>query len=845
MYNPRRRAKIDTPQFDSDYVRWEVIMKRIVFPLAILLCIAAYLIFVLAEKPVPPATEMETTAEPTSLEPTKENTVPEPVPVVDQPIEEPERGIRGVVQRVDGGTTVEGATVKVSTRKEGYPKAETTTDAEGRFVLDPETTGEFSFKVTHHTLVSERHSYRAIFFEDDPGPDLVIGMVSGGVVSGRVYDANTDAGIAGVEIGMNWNRRPGVKTDAEGLYKISGIRDGEQRLHIAHAKGYIDSPKNADGIHVSVVAGKEVSNVDIGLQPGVFATISGKVVDDQGNSVEGANIMAVSRERSLMNAESSKGKSDSDGTFFLEELQLAGGFYVTASTDASVSAEAGPLTLTNSGIQDLELILRPYGSISGIVVDETTGAAVKEPSFAVDSMYRRFGVNSIGGNSVNLDENGHFKLTNLPPGPYGLFIDATPNVHTTGIVEPLITIELEHGQHIKDVRLAIDHDRFRRSADSFAEMDLNPRPVEKPDEPKVGKVLGQVLHAHTGEAVTSFHLLARHKYMGESRSSQSIHDAEGRFTVEAKKGQTLSMEIESDGFVPFVEEVQGGIGEQSEKHITIRLEPGAIVDGAVVDTLGNSITGAQVFIEVDPGLIPRDHPVKTAGAVSDTNGLFRLDTLPKNVSRVFAKHPAYAVGWADVSPTGSIATPLTIVLREGGIIEGSVRKSGLPLPDLNVMVIDENRENLKLSTNRTDQNGNFRLEHIPPGNYTLYTYIERNRSQFVDAEVAEGMVTEVLVDFGGTGNTLKGSVLLNGETPFTFSVRVEIETMYGTDKLNTGMMQAGEYALTDLPLGSAKVHVSARMKDGTTAKESVTIPIVGGTLRQDFDLRSGVTAPLN
>lgn len=804
----------------------------------ILLAIGAYLLFRSNEQSTFLAPEFEAYTETSGTEEIEESAASEPEPKEEQPAEKPENGVRGIVELVETGERVEGATVKVSWRKEGYPKAETTTDENGTFFLDPETTGEFGIRVAHDTLVSEKRSYRAVFYDDDPGPEIVIGMVRGGTVSGRVYDANTNAGIAGVEIGVNRNRTPGAMTDAEGFYKITGVRKGIQQIQLAHAKGYLDSQTDSNGIELMVPLGGEISNVDIALQAGVFAVISGRVIDAEGDAVEGANVMALSYERSYADAETSKDKSDSDGIFNLEELQLAGGFYVAASTEESVSEEVGPLSLTNSGIQDLVLTLRPFGSISGIVVDETTGILVKEPSFAVDSLYRRFGGNSQGGRSGKLDENGKFTLVNLPPGPYGLFIDSSPNAFRSGFVRPLITIELAHGEHVKDVTLAIDYERYRRSADSFAEMDRNPRPVEKPDEPKVGKVVGQVLHAQTGEAVRAFHLLTRHKYMGESRSNQSVHDVEGRFTIDANNGQTLTIEIESDGFVPHIEEVQGGIGDQQEQQVTIRLKPGAIVEGVIVDASGNSITGAQVFIEVDPGLMPRDHPVKTASAVSGAEGLFRLNTLPRNVSRIYAKHPGYAVGWADVSPTGQSATPLTIMLREGGVIEGSIRQSGLPLPDVNVMMIDENRENLKLSTNRTDREGRFRLERVPPGLYTLYTYVERNRSQFVKAEVEEGMITEVLFDFGGTENTLEGTVLLNSEIPSSFSVRIEVDTDLGLDKFNTGMIQSGDYTLVDLPIGNAKVHVSAQMKDGTRGEETITIPITGGAGRQDFDLRS-------
>jgi hypothetical protein len=261
-----------------------------------------------------------------------------------------------------------------------------------------------------------------------------------------------------------------------------------------------------------------------------------------------------------------------------------------------------------------------------------------------------------------------------------------------------------------------------------------------------------------------------------------------------------------------------------------------LVDGEVVDSLGIAVAGAAVYIGVDPSLMDTDGRGNAPDAISGPDGTFRLDTLPNTATTIYASHPSFTVGSAEVTASAAASTRLRIVLREGGAIEGIVLRSGQPLAEQWIGVLNESGTNVRFSGDRTDSQGHFRLEHVTPGLYTTYVYIdEASRSLHIDAEVADGMSTQVDFDFDETDNTIEGTVLLDGQEPTALSVRAEIKTESGVEKIGFNSQNA-TYSLANLPLGEADVNVSASRSNGARASESFGVTITGGIVRKDLDL---------
>jgi hypothetical protein len=135
-----------------------------------------------------------------------------------------------------------------------------------------------------------------------------------GSVSGRVLDADTLAALAGVRVG---SREIGyVLTDHEGRYRFQGLKPG--RLSFSIPSGYMQDPWPSKV--VTVIAGREVSS---DFRYRLDAQISGRVLDEDGNPVVGAHVMAITRELGP------------DGEL---RYEAAGSFYSSATDDRGVYA---------------------------------------------------------------------------------------------------------------------------------------------------------------------------------------------------------------------------------------------------------------------------------------------------------------------------------------------------------------------------------------------------------------------------------------------------------------------------------------------------------------------------
>jgi hypothetical protein len=108
-----------------------------------------------------------------------------------------------------------------------------------------------------------------------------------GSVSGRVLDADTLVPLAGVSVG---SREIGyVVTDQDGRYRFQGLKPG--RLSFTIPSGYMQDPWPSK--IVTAIAGREIT-ADFRYR--LDAQFSGRVLDEDGNPVVGAHVMAITQE---------------------------------------------------------------------------------------------------------------------------------------------------------------------------------------------------------------------------------------------------------------------------------------------------------------------------------------------------------------------------------------------------------------------------------------------------------------------------------------------------------------------------------------------------------------------
>src|SRR3954453_3420570 len=226
-------------------------------------------------------------------------------------------------------------------------RAETTIHADdGHYAIDNVPPGAVNLNVRASGYVPG--SRGDITVED--GKTVVgidVQLDRGATISGRVTAGGTP--VAGADVRQATQRMPqmapqlpsGVTTDADGLYKLDGVPEGDRLIEFRKS-GFIPAQKPVD-----VKAGKDV-RLDVELDPG--HELRGRAVDRSGRGLAGAYVDASSpgaRGGGNLNV------TDGDGAFVVAGL-ADGKYQVTARREGMVSADVTdvdvpqtrPLTLT-------------------------------------------------------------------------------------------------------------------------------------------------------------------------------------------------------------------------------------------------------------------------------------------------------------------------------------------------------------------------------------------------------------------------------------------------------------------------------------------------------------------
>jgi hypothetical protein len=113
-----------------------------------------------------------------------------------------------------------------------------------------------------------------------------------GSISGRVLDMETNAPLAGVNVGSQTIGR--VRTDAEGRYVLRNVAAGAAvTVFVQEANGGYTNMTLTSPKRVAVAAGRETTNVDFRVR--LDAQISGRVLDENGEPLPGIRVSVVER----------------------------------------------------------------------------------------------------------------------------------------------------------------------------------------------------------------------------------------------------------------------------------------------------------------------------------------------------------------------------------------------------------------------------------------------------------------------------------------------------------------------------------------------------------------------
>jgi uncharacterized GH25 family protein len=250
------------------------------------------------------------------------------------------------------------------------------TDAKGEFKFAALPAGSFRFSAAHSDYARGSSALVTLDGKNEQR-DITITVEAGAVVRGIVTDQAKNP-ISGARVRVGIASRRGVVfepprqaySDAKGAFEIKGVARRELQAVAMHETGASQT--------VDVDTTRGDAN-DVRLVLDVTGTISGIVVDPQGNPIEGVQVSAGPNFRSQDALDMAQFRlrgfpqelTDSAGRFTL--VGLAKGSYMVYASRAA-SARRGRFmanpdggTVAETGTKDLKLVLQPEGGVKGKV----------------------------------------------------------------------------------------------------------------------------------------------------------------------------------------------------------------------------------------------------------------------------------------------------------------------------------------------------------------------------------------------------------------------------------------------------------------------------------------------
>jgi hypothetical protein len=260
-----------------------------------------------------------------------------------------------------------GAQVVLNMEKLSGPPLIVQTNTSGAFTFPGVSAGSYLVDVKAEGYALPESPVR-LAVANAPVNNLLLRLVSGGVIRGDVFVEETGQPLVGVDVharraGTDPLRRTSPPTSVNGQFEFAGLPPGEYVLNVRWAPGFAMVGRSSSGLTVHVQAGQIVEGVALALTQGL--TVAGRVVDTQGNPIAGADV------RGRGAGWTDQQISGADGRFILSNLAPETEITLSASTSGATSGPQGPLVVPGAGLRDIELVLsQPRDAvIAGVVVD--------------------------------------------------------------------------------------------------------------------------------------------------------------------------------------------------------------------------------------------------------------------------------------------------------------------------------------------------------------------------------------------------------------------------------------------------------------------------------------------
>ncbi len=792
--------------------------------------------------------------------------------------------ITGTVYAADGVTPLENVNVDLEQGWYG-----TCTDAQGKFTLrgvpyganKVHAGGNWSWCTNSSSPYIEQYYHnapdanQAALVMVDAGQPVVGGLTfnleMGGVIRGRITNAQTGAGLSSIYVNA-WNNqfKAGAPVDPNGYYTLTGVVAGDYVVSVdpgsvpaGLAQIYYPNAltENTAGL-VHVGPAENVGGINLALPPG--GSISGRLLlAENGAPLANTNVS--------FNVASLNGGggtcTDANGYYTFKALPYAqyqvhaGGdrdwcqnisspyipqyYNHVSNPDQATLLSISDLSPNHTGIDfDLEV----GSSIQGRVTDAANGQPVANVYvMALDPN------NDQGKNGANSDQNGDYTINGLAPGGYHIRAEAhslpagfgqvyypnTPSWPDAGLVS------VASGQTVTGIDLAL---------------------------PPGGSISGRLVDKQTGLPVAYQSLGAGAVNLPFGVGSCS--DANGYYTLPGLP--YADYKVSTDGnwnwcinqpaVYPTMYysntyawenavQFQVGPGSDSYTGIDFSLVRGAYVHGTVKDEAGAPVSG----LNMDAGAL---NPAQCSGCWSglgnihtDANGQYTLGPLPPDLDLFVRACPScsgqlfydqFYSGSLTVSTaqlfklaSDQVLNDINFTMYPGIVLTGTVTVPGGYSPgNIQIDVWPNSSFNFYAGT-RTDTLGHYQIA-IPPISGFYWTVAARPYGTNLGSRWASNFDLAKFPhwDFDLTlGGSFRGCVTSDGSTPIAglwmdaYDPKMGMGASTGPD---------GCYQIDNLPAGSYNLR-GAQLPDYL----NTTYGRPDGSLWQPLELRAGETLVAN
>lgn len=667
---------------------------------------------------------------------------------------EPGHSLSGVVRKKDGRPAA-----KALVRWEG-------SDAESRWV---ETGEDGSFRLAD--LPKRRGTVVADGGEDGfaeaggatPGSatPLILSLAPPAILEGRALDASTLKPVPRVRLEVaSGSGRFTARTGSDGRYRVRGLRPGSATVRA-------EEPRHVPWTRHSVPIEKGASRtLDVLLTRG--ATLSGRVVDEDGRPVAGAGVSLLSSSESSLDAavrlrgEASRLRTRPDGSFTATRLPPGENQRLSVQHPEFERGTVGGISLVAGGTRSGVVVTIRRGVVLTGRVSDPDGNPI---AGAEVSAGRSFSVRSSSGGSltrvrVEMMEaprtarsggDGAFELRGLAPG--GVSVTVKAPGRATETVDPVL---LERG--------------------------ARPDPVEIVLGP--GATISGRIVRRTGEGASGYFVLAQNpqKPSGGRGTTSATPEADGTFRIEGlRAGETYDLQLfgTSAGLGPGPR--KAGILAPADGVEWVVEGTGRIEGSAVDAKTGQPLGAFEVSYQSDRQgtgrviRVARGGGRFTGGAgeaqlVESPDGRFALEEVPSGKWQVVVTAKGYQVGRAAgvVVEDATTTDGVEVRVAPGSVLRGVVKdaRSRRGVPDARVRVRGETGDGGSSQGPGglfTDVEGRFEAEGLAPGKVTVTAEHADYTARTESAVLAEGGSSVEIALSRGSG--LGGVVLSETRQP--------------------------------------------------------------------------------